>query len=259
MSKVDFKGSVVLNPVPVVLITSRNSEGKDNVFTIAWGGTVCTKPPMVSISIRPERLSYEYIKESMEFIINMPSQKIVKAVDYCGVRPGRKFDKIKEMGFTMKEGTHVNAAYIDECPVSIECKVKSITPLGTHDMFVAEVVGSHINEDLMDEKGKIHFEKGDLITYCHGEYYPMSKNAIGSFGFSVAKPKVKKVNTQDKSLVSPNEPSSESQKSDTNNLNTKLKNNKPKSKTQSKAKVKSKSKSKSNKNSSKSKNKKHRI
>lgn len=191
MNKVDFKGSVVLNPVPVVLITSRNKEGKDNVFTIAWGGTVCTKPPMVSISIRPERLSYEYIKESMEFIINMPSQKIVKAVDYCGVKPGRKFDKIKEMGFTMKEGTHVNAAYIDECPVAIECVVKSITPLGTHDMFVAEVVGSHINADLMDEKGKLHFEKGDLITYCHGEYYPMSKNAIGSFGFSVAKPKIK--------------------------------------------------------------------
>lgn len=191
MNKVDFKGSVVLNPVPVVLITSRNKEGKDNVFTIAWGGTVCTKPPMVSISIRPERLSYEYIKESMEFIINMPSQKIVKAVDYCGVKPGRKFNKIKEMGFTMKEGTHVNAAYIDECPVAIECVVKSITPLGTHDMFVAEVVGSHINADLMDEKGKLHFEKGDLITYCHGEYYPMSKNAIGSFGFSVAKPKIK--------------------------------------------------------------------
>ncbi|MGL5085851.1 MAG: flavin reductase family protein, partial [Clostridium sp.] len=191
MSKVDFKGSVVLNPVPVVLITSRNSDGKDNVFTIAWGGTVCTKPPMVSISIRPERLSYEYIKESMEFIINMPSQKIVKAVDYCGVKPGRKFDKIKEMGFTMKEGTNVNVAYIDECPVAIECKVKSVTALGTHDMFVAEVVGSHINADLMDEKGKLHFEKGDLITYCHGEYYPMSKDAIGSFGFSVAKPKIK--------------------------------------------------------------------
>lgn len=197
MNKVDFKGSVVLNPVPVVLITSRNKEGKDNVFTIAWGGTVCTKPPMVSISIRPERLSYEYIKESMEFIINMPCQKIVKAVDYCGVKPGRKFDKIKEMGFTMKEGTNVNAAYIDECPVAIECKVKSITALGTHDMFVAEVVGSHINEDLMDEKGKLHFEKGDLITYCHGEYYPMSKDAIGSFGFSVAKPKIK----EEKSVV----------------------------------------------------------
>ena len=218
MNKVDFKGSVVLNPVPVVLITSRNKEGKDNVFTIAWGGTICTKPPMVSISIRPERLSYEYIKESMEFIINMPCQKIVKAVDYCGVKPGRKFDKIKEMGFTMKEGTHVNAAYIDECPVAIECKVKSITALGTHDMFVAEVLGSHINENLMDEKGKLHFEKGDLITYCHGEYYPMSKNAIGSFGFSVAKPKLK----EDKSILSKDKLiKNVTEKPSTNNINKK--------------------------------------
>ena len=254
MNKVDFKGSVVLNPVPVVLITSRNSEGKDNVFTIAWGGTVCTKPPMVSISIRPERLSYEYIKESMEFIINMPSQKIVKAVDYCGVRPGRKFDKIKEMGFTMKEGTHVNAAYIDECPVSIECKVKSITPLGTHDMFVAEVVGSHINEDLMDEKGKIHFEKGDLITYCHGEYYPMSKNAIGSFGFSVAKPKVKKEKADEKTIISKDSSSSDNKKSETKKTSVKTKSTKNKSNKVKSTMVKSKKKT-----SIKSKKKKHRI
>lgn len=229
MNKIDFKGSVVLNPVPVVLITSRNKEGKDNVFTIAWGGTVCTNPPMVSISIRPERLSYEYIKESMEFIINMPCQKIVKAVDYCGVKPGRKFDKIKEMGFTMKEGSHVNAAYIDECPVAIECRVKSITALGTHDMFVAEVVGSHINENLMDEKGKLHFEKGDLITYCHGEYYPMSKNAIGSFGFSVAKPKVKET----KAVLNSDKPIKNiTEKSPTNNTTkqatTNFKKSKPK-------------------------------
>lgn len=251
MNKVDFKGSVVLNPVPVVLITSRNSEGKDNVFTIAWGGTVCTKPPMVSISIRPERLSYEYIKESMEFIINMPCQKIVKAVDYCGVKPGRKFDKIKEMGFTMKEGTNVNAAYIDECPVAIECKVKSITALGTHDMFVAEVVGSHINADLMDEKGKLHFEKGDLITYCHGEYYPMSKDAIGSFGFSVAKPKLK----EDKDTVAKSKPlKTVSENSIVNNETKKTtipsKKNKPRT---------SKLKSKPGKKTSSSKKKKSRI
>ncbi|MGL5379306.1 flavin reductase family protein [Clostridium sp.] len=200
MKKVDFKGSVVLNPVPVVLITSRNSEGKNNVFTVGWTGTICTKPPMLSISIRPERLSYEYIKEGMEFIVNMPSSKIVKAVDYCGVRSGRTVDKIKEMGFTLKEGTHVNVPYIDECPVAIECKVTQIIPLGTHDMFIAEVVASHINEELMDEKGKIHFEKGDLISYCHGEYFKLPQNSIGSFGYSVAKKKTtlenKKVQTK---------------------------------------------------------------
>ena len=190
--KVDFKGSVILNPVPVVLITSKNKEGKENVFTVAWTGTVCTKPPMLSISVRPERLSYEYIKETMEFTVNLPTTKMTRAVDYCGVRPGRKFDKIKEMNFTMKEGTNVNVPYIDECPVSIECKVKSIIPLGTHDLFIADVVGSHVDKELMDEKGKIHFEKADLITYCHGEYFKMDTEALGRFGYSVAKKPIHK-------------------------------------------------------------------
>lgn len=185
--KVEFKGSVVLNPVPVVLITSKNKEGKDNVFTVGWVGTVCTKPPMLSISIRPERLSYEYIKETMEFTVNLPSINMTKAVDYCGVRPGRKFDKIKDMNFTMREGTNVGVSYIDECPVSIECKVKNIIPLGTHDLFIADVVGSHIDKDLIDEKGKIHFEQADLITYCHGEYFKMDTEALGRFGYSVTK------------------------------------------------------------------------
>ena len=191
IKKVDFKGSVILNPVPVVLITSRNKEGKDNVFTVAWIGTVCTKPPMLSISVRPERLSYEYIKETMEFTVNLPSENMVKAVDFCGVRSGRQIDKIKEMGFTMAEGEKVNSPYIDECPISIECQVKQIIPLGTHDVFIAEVVSSHVNEDLMDENGKIHFEWGNLITYCHGEYFPMSKNVLGTFGYSVMKEKTK--------------------------------------------------------------------
>lgn len=185
--KIDFKGSVILNPVPVVLITSKNREGKENVFTVAWTGTVCTKPPMLSISVRPERLSYEYIKETMEFTVNLPTAKMTKAVDYCGVRPGRKFDKIKEMNFTMKEGTNINVPYIDECPISIECKVKSIIPLGTHDLFIADVVGSHVDSSLMDDKGKIHFEEADLITYCHGEYFKMDKYPLGKFGYSVAK------------------------------------------------------------------------
>ena len=198
IKKVDFKGSVILNPVPAVLITSRNKEGKDNVFTVAWIGTVCTKPPMLSISVRPERLSYEYIKESMEFTVNLPGKDLVKKVDFCGVRSGRAVDKIKEMGFVMKEGKEVSSPYIDDCPVSIECKVKQIIPLGTHDLFIAEVVSSHVNEDLMDEKGKIHFEWADLITYCHGEYFPMTKNAIGSFGYSVMKEKTKARKAEEK-------------------------------------------------------------
>ena len=189
MKKNLFKGSVVLNPVPVVLITSRNSEGKENVFTVAWTGTICTKPPMLSISIRPERLSYEYIKETMEFTVNLPTRKLTRETDYCGVRSGRTNNKIEEMKFTMKEGKEVKSPYIDECPVNIECKVKDIIPLGTHDLFLAEVLCSHIDSKLLDENEKIHFEWANLISYSHGEYFPMPKEAIGSFGYSVAKKK----------------------------------------------------------------------
>ena len=192
MDKMDFKGSVILNPVPVVLITSKNNADKTNVFTVGWTGTINTKPPMLYISIRPERLSYEYIKESMEFVVNLPSSDLVKKVDYCGVRSGKKNDKITEMGFTLKESQKVSAPYIDECPVNIECKVKNIIPLGTHDMFIAEVVASHVNEDLLDENGKIHFENANMMSYCHGEYFPLAKKPIGSFGFSVMKKKTKK-------------------------------------------------------------------
>lgn len=187
--KVDLKGSVILNPVPVVMVTSRGKDGKDNVFTVGWVGTVCTKPPMLSISVRPERLSHKYISETMEFTVNMPTSKLTKAVDYVGVRSGKTVDKIKEMNFTMKEGTNVSSPYIDECPVSIECKVKTVLQLGTHDCFIAEVVGSHVNKNLLDEKGKIHLEKADLISYCHGEYFKMDTNPLGSFGYSVAKKK----------------------------------------------------------------------
>ncbi|MFW2489742.1 flavin reductase family protein [Clostridium chromiireducens] len=199
MNKVDFKGSVILNPVPVVLITSKNKAGKTNVFTVGWTGTINTKPPMLYISIRPERLSYEYIKETMEFVVNMPSSDLVKKVDYCGVRSGKKNDKIAEMGFTLKESHNISTPYIDECPVNIECKVTNIVPLGTHDMFIAEVVGSHVNEDLFDDKGKIHFENANMMSYCHGEYFPLAKKPIGSFGFSVMKKKTKKRRRLEKS------------------------------------------------------------
>lgn len=187
MKKREFKGSVLLNPVPVVLITCRNKEGKDNVFTVAWTGTICTKPPMLSISVRPERLSYEYIKETMEFTVNLPHRKQTKETDFCGVRSGRQIDKIKECGFTMVEGKEVNVPFIKECPVNIECKVKQVIPLGTHDIILAEVVGSHVNESLIDENEKIHLEWANLICYSHGEYFAVAKEPIGKFGYSVAK------------------------------------------------------------------------
>ena len=187
MTKELFKGSVVLNPVPAVVITSQNKDGVNNAFTVAWTGTICTNPPMLSISIRPERLSYEYIKETMEFTVNLPSTFQVRETDYCGVISGRDVDKIKHLGLTAKPGHHINSPYLEEFPINIECKVKQIIPLGTHDLFLAEVVGSHINKNIIDEKGKIHFEWANLINYCHGEYFPMSKKPIGQFGFSVAK------------------------------------------------------------------------
>lgn len=193
MNKIKFKGSVILNPVPVVLVTTQNTEGKTNVFTVAWTGTINTKPPMLSISVRPERLSYEYIKETMEFVVNLPSANMTRKVDYCGVRSGKQVDKIKEMNFTLEQSENINVPYIKECPVSIECKVKQIIPLGTHDLILADVVGSYVNKDLMDEKGKIHFEKANLISYCHGEYYSMPEKAIGKFGYSVAKKKTSDV------------------------------------------------------------------
>ena len=228
--KVDLKGSVILNPVPVVMVTSRGKDGKDNVFTVGWVGTVCTKPPMLSISVRPERLSHKYISETMEFTVNLPTSKLTKAVDYVGVRSGKTVDKIKEMNFTMREGTNVSSPYIDECPVSIECKVKTILQLGTHDCFIADVVGSHVNKELFDEKGKIHLEKADLITYCHGEYFKMDTNPLGSFGYSVEKKK--------KALES-------------KSVNDKTSKDKPKTRKKTHSKAKSKDKTKAKSNSSK--------
>lgn len=189
MNKTMFKGSAMLNPVPVVLIASKNNAGLSNVFTVAWAGTICTNPPMVSISIRKNRLSYEYINETREFTLNMPSYSLVKETDFCGVRSGRDLDKIKEMNFTMKDSSNIKVPYIDECLISLECRVKQIIELGTHDLFISEVLSSHVDDSIIDETGKIHFEKANLMCYCHGEYFPMSKDAIGKFGFSVVKNK----------------------------------------------------------------------
>ncbi|MGH4123153.1 MAG: flavin reductase family protein [Clostridium sp.] len=187
MTKTIFKGSAMLNPVPVVLITSKNKEGSINVFTVAWIGTACTKPPMITVAIRPERLSYEYIKESGDFVVNLPNSKMVRQVDYCGVRSGRQIDKIREMNFTTEPSKDVIAPLISECPIALECKVKSITPLGTHHLFLAEIVNTHVDSSLIDLKGKIHFESADLITYSHGEYFSVNSKPLGKFGYSVQK------------------------------------------------------------------------
>jgi len=197
MTKTIFKGSAMLNPVPVVLITSKNKEGKINVFTVGWIGTACTKPPMITVAIRPERLSYEYIKESGDFVVNLPNSRMVRQVDYCGVRSGRQIDKICEMNFTTENSKDVIAPLISECPISLECKVKSITPLGTHHLFLAEIVNTHVDNSLIDFNGKIHFEKADLITYSHGEYFSVNSKPLGKFGYSVQK-KINKPHSKSK-------------------------------------------------------------
>lgn len=207
MAKTTFKGSIMLNPVPAVLITSRNLEGKDNVFTVGWIGTACTKPPMITVAIRPERLSHEYIKEGNSFVVNLASTSLVKAVDYCGVRGGKTTDKFKDMNLTLSEAEEINCGVINECPVAFECVVKSITPLGSHDLFLAEVVKCHVDEELIDEKGKIHFDKADLLAYSHGEYFGINPVPLGSFGYSVRKkPSVKKtITSTEKSSLKVNE------------------------------------------------------
>ena len=187
MMKTIFKGSAMLNPVPVVLITSKNKEGKINVFTVGWIGMACTKPPMITVAIRPERLSYEYIKESGDFVVNLPNSKLVREVDYCGVRSGKQIDKIREMNFTIENSKDVIAPLISECSIALECRVKSITPLGTHDLFLAEIINTHVDNNLIDTLGKIHFEKADLITYSHGEYFSVNSKPLGKFGYSVQK------------------------------------------------------------------------
>lgn len=189
MTKRTFKGSAILNPVPAVLITTQNKEGKTNVFTVGWIGTACTRPPMITVAIRPERLSYEYIKETEEFVVNLPPSSMTKIVDYCGVVSGRKEDKIDKFKLLLEESQKVSVPSIALCPVNIECKVRSITPLGSHDLFLAEVLSVSVDESIIDSKGKIHLEKANLIAYSHGEYFELNNKPLGKFGYSIQKKK----------------------------------------------------------------------
>lgn len=191
MGKQSWKPGNMLYPLPAVLVTVADKEGRQNVFTVAWTGTVCSDPAMVSISVRPERFSYHMIEETGEFVINLTTSKLAYATDYCGVRSGRDVDKFKEMHLTPIPGKEVKAPLLEESPVNIECKVKQIMKLGTHDMFLAEVVAVHADEAYMDEKGRFSLSKADPMVYSHGTYYTLGKE-LGSFGYSVRKKKSKK-------------------------------------------------------------------
>lgn len=186
MSKELWKPGNMLYPLPVVMISVADKEGKANIITVAWAGTVCTNPPMVSISVRPERYSYDILKETGEFVINLTTEELTYATDYCGVKSGRDVDKFKEMKLTPIPGEKVKAPLIKESPVNLECRVTQVLPLGSHDMFLAEVVAVHADKQYMDEKGKFHLEYAKPIVYSHGSYLATGET-IGTFGYSVKK------------------------------------------------------------------------
>ena len=186
MAQLEWKPGNMLYPLPAVMVSVADKEGNSNIITVAWTGTVCTNPPMLSISVRPERYSYAMIKETKEFVVNLTTEKLAYATDYCGVRSGREVDKFKEMHLTPEQGSQVVAPMINESPVNIECKVKEVLELGSHHMFLAEVVAVHVEETYMNEKNKFELSKAKPIVYSHGEYYGLGK-LLGNFGYSVRK------------------------------------------------------------------------
>lgn len=188
MGKEIFKPGNMLYPLPAVMISCMDAEKKPNIITVAWAGTVCTNPPMVSISVRKERYSYGLIKQSGEFVINLVNEKLTYACDYCGVRSGRDIDKFKEMKLTAGKASTIETPIITESPVNIECKVRQVIELGSHDMFLADVVGVMVDDTLLDETGKFHLNDSGLIVYSHGQYFSLGKE-LGTFGYSVKKKK----------------------------------------------------------------------
>lgn len=191
MAKQQWKPGNMLYPLPAVMVSVRDRSGRDNIITVAWAGTVCTNPPMVSISVRPERYSYHMLEESGEFVINLTTEKLCYATDYCGVRSGRDVDKFEEMKLTKEEAAKVNAPMIAEAPVNLECRVEKVEKLGSHHMFIARVMAVHADEAYMDEKGRFDLNKAQPMVYSHGEYYGLGKK-LGSFGYSVKKRKKKR-------------------------------------------------------------------
>lgn len=192
MARQVWKPGNMVYPLPAVMVSTGNKEGKTNILTIAWTGTICTNPAMVYISVRPERYSYNMIKESGEFVINLTTEKLAKATDYCGVKSGRDVDKWKETGLTaVKSETLKYAPSIAQSPVSIECKVEEIKELGSHHMFIAKVTAVTVDDSYMNEADKFELNKTGLLAYSHGEYIGLGEK-IGTFGYSVKKKNVKK-------------------------------------------------------------------
>ena len=178
----------MLYPLPAVMVSCQKPEEKPNIITVAWTGTICSSPAMVSISVRPERYSYHIIKETGEFVINLTTEKLAYATDYCGVRSGKDVDKFKEMHLTPGRCEGVNAPLIEESPVNICCRVKQVLELGSHHMFIADVVSVEVDGAYMDQKGKFDLNRAGLMVYSHGEYFGLGKK-LGTFGYSVRRKK----------------------------------------------------------------------
>jgi len=192
MAKVSWKPGTMIYPLPAVMVSCGETEEEHNIITIAWTGTLCSDPPMCYISVRPNRHSYEILKRTGEYVINITTEELAKATDWCGVRSGKKFNKFKEMGLTPGKAEKVGAPIICEAPLHIECRVKEIVPLGTHHMFISEVVNVMADTRYLDEEtGAFHLDRAKPICYSHGQYHGLGKK-LGKFGFSVEKKKKRK-------------------------------------------------------------------
>jgi flavin reductase (DIM6/NTAB) family NADH-FMN oxidoreductase RutF len=191
MGKLLWKPGALLYPVPVVLVGCGDFDKAKNLITIAWAGTACSDPVMVAIAVRPERYSYQLLKESGEFTVNLPDQSMVRAVDLCGVKSGKDLDKFKLTGLTPERAETVKAPAVKEAPLVMECKVDQVVPLGSHDLFLARVTGVQVEEILLDNQQALDLGKANLITYVHGRYWTL-KEPAGKFGFSVKKPRTKR-------------------------------------------------------------------
>ena len=187
--KQNWRPGTMIYPLPAILVSCGSSPEEWNVLTASWTGTICSDPAMCYVSIRPERHSYDIVKRNMEFTLNLTTVELAKATDWCGVRSGRDYNKFEEMNITPIKGVKVNAPYIDESPIAIECRVKDIIKLGTHDMFIAEVLNVIADDKYIDpESGAFDMKKADLLVYAHGGYYTMGE-LIGTFGWTVKKKK----------------------------------------------------------------------
>ena len=184
-----WKGGNMLNPLPAVMVSTKNKEGKLNIITVAWCGNACTNPPILYISVRPERYSYNAIIETKEFVVNLVNKELTFACDYCGVKSGKDHDKFKELNLTPIDSKYVSAPTILESPVSLECRVRDIIKLGSHDMILADILGVTVDKKYMDENNRFNLEKANLISYSHGEYYTLGEY-VGKFGYSIKKTKI---------------------------------------------------------------------